>query len=322
MNEKTFKGPIFIVGLGRSGTKLLRDLLNNHPKISIPEDETGFIPELLKRFDSKDIKSCKNEMLEVITRSPFYISQKQKGGLNKSIVKKLIFNSQNIKDVIEKINRFCSPKGAKAKYIWGDKTPSYIKDVLLLNKYFDGAKFIHIYRDVRDYSLSYKRTWGKGYTNSAYKWDKRIKHFEGNKNKINYIEISYEDLLVNTQNVLKSVCAQIGVEYKDEITQLREPVEVYGDAQQSDIKKNNFNKYKTHLNKDEVLLIESIAFDSMKLKGYDIEYAKSKRNVSSYSLFFYKLYDFLAFSYHIIFKERGFINGLKYILSSIRLKLT
>lgn len=42
--------PIFISGMPRSGTKLLRDILNNHSKISIPDSETHFIPEFIRAF--------------------------------------------------------------------------------------------------------------------------------------------------------------------------------------------------------------------------------------------------------------------------------
>jgi len=36
--------PLFIVGLPRSGTKLLRGLLNEHSKIGIPDIESEFLP--------------------------------------------------------------------------------------------------------------------------------------------------------------------------------------------------------------------------------------------------------------------------------------
>mgnify|MGYP000529984615 CR=1 FL=1 len=44
IDQVKFKGPLFIVGMPRSGTKLLRDLLNQHPKIHIAEIETHFLP--------------------------------------------------------------------------------------------------------------------------------------------------------------------------------------------------------------------------------------------------------------------------------------
>ena len=44
-----YTGPVFIIGNARSGTKLLRSLLNNHPDISLG-GEGNYIPMLIKRF--------------------------------------------------------------------------------------------------------------------------------------------------------------------------------------------------------------------------------------------------------------------------------
>ena len=42
-----FTGPFFIVGLSRSGTKLLREILNKHPAIRISNRESYFVPHVL-----------------------------------------------------------------------------------------------------------------------------------------------------------------------------------------------------------------------------------------------------------------------------------
>ena len=47
-----FVGPLFLVGRPRSGTKLLRALLNRHPEISIPFWESNFIPNLSSKAES------------------------------------------------------------------------------------------------------------------------------------------------------------------------------------------------------------------------------------------------------------------------------
>jgi len=50
MKKSNFFGPLFIIGMPRSGTKLLRDLMNQNPKIGIPAAETHFIPFMIKKF--------------------------------------------------------------------------------------------------------------------------------------------------------------------------------------------------------------------------------------------------------------------------------
>ena len=44
MASTQWEGPLFIVGMPRSGTKLLRGLLSKHPRIRILVAETDFLP--------------------------------------------------------------------------------------------------------------------------------------------------------------------------------------------------------------------------------------------------------------------------------------
>ena len=51
-STRPFEGPLFIVGLPRSGTKLIRDLANRHTRIAIPVIETEFLPMLFEQWDA------------------------------------------------------------------------------------------------------------------------------------------------------------------------------------------------------------------------------------------------------------------------------
>src|SRR4051794_28172751 len=69
-----FQGPIFVVGMPRSGTKLLRDLLNQHSRISIPEVETHFLPLFIKKY-GKDFNfnsDRKEELFNDFYKTPFF----------------------------------------------------------------------------------------------------------------------------------------------------------------------------------------------------------------------------------------------------------
>ena len=43
-----WSGPLFVVGMPRSGTKLLRGLLQQHARIRMPDFETDFFPFLVR----------------------------------------------------------------------------------------------------------------------------------------------------------------------------------------------------------------------------------------------------------------------------------
>src|SRR5687767_5976471 len=71
--------PFFVVGAQRSGTTMLRLMLNNHPRLAVPF-ESGFIPVFFKRLDAYgDLSKPGNaeRLLEDIRRHP----KVEKGGL-------------------------------------------------------------------------------------------------------------------------------------------------------------------------------------------------------------------------------------------------
>lgn len=77
------KGPLFIVGMPRSGTKLLRSLLNNHSKISIPNSETEILPywaTYWKEYgDLTDFANFEKFYEKVRQSSFFYYMARHKG---------------------------------------------------------------------------------------------------------------------------------------------------------------------------------------------------------------------------------------------------
>ena len=78
---QNLRGPLFIAGMPRSGTKLLRDLLNQHSEISIPEVETHFIPLFIKKFSKQLIfnEENKKQLVDDLLNTSFYWNMKNKG---------------------------------------------------------------------------------------------------------------------------------------------------------------------------------------------------------------------------------------------------
>ena len=48
---------LFVVGLPRSGTKMLREILNKHSEIYIPTIEAHFVVDLLEKYNGKILVS-------------------------------------------------------------------------------------------------------------------------------------------------------------------------------------------------------------------------------------------------------------------------
>ena len=64
-DRSTVRAPApFIVGVGRSGTTLLRLMLDAHPELAIPP-ETHFVPELIGRFEQGQVEPA--DVISIIT---------------------------------------------------------------------------------------------------------------------------------------------------------------------------------------------------------------------------------------------------------------
>lgn len=232
-----FKGPLFIVGMPRSGTKLLRDLLNQHPKINIPEVETHFLPFFIKKFGlnaSFDV-TLKTQLFDAFYDTSFYwnISNSDKKGKPEFEKRKEQVNNWN--DFVYLVFNCFGPKGYQEEVIHGDKTPGYINHIPLLKSICPDAKFIHIIRDPRDYCLSVKNIWNKNMYRAAATWTDTMESID--KQALSgtdyYTEIAYEALINDVEGSMKSLVSFIGIPFDPGMTQLTKTAENYGDAKVS-----------------------------------------------------------------------------------------
>lgn len=169
---------IFIIGCPRSGTTLLRVILNSHHQLCAGE-ETGFLQEM------ENIVSHRWHQLEHF-------------GLKKEEVLIIIRNF-----FLKFHHSYCNQV---RKEIWVDKTPSYTRCLKFINELFPNCKIIHIIRDGRDVSASYREKWGKrGFFRSLREWVIYTRDGRAASEWLDttrYHEVHYEELVNNTEMTL------------------------------------------------------------------------------------------------------------------------
>ena len=315
----SFKGPLFIIGMPRSGTKLIRDILNRHPNIGIPVIESHFIPYMIRKFGNPPNLAPEGEFDrfygEFSNTSFFWDAQ----ALGKSIPKEYLRKRVDLSSwssILETILRFYSPKKETDGFIWGDKTPGYLNHMKLLKKLFPQARFLHIIRDPRDYALSVKKTWGKSLYRAADTWRYTIQSAKSVGQKIgeDYQEVHYEELITKPEEVLLEICKFLECEFTPAMLTLDQPAEDYGDTRGSqEIVSNNLGKYKNELNSMIIKRIEEIVYPIAKLLGYTLHYACRHKPLNPIHLKILNLYDgWASVNFHI--HERGMILGLMYFI--------
>src|SRR5687767_14220916 len=139
----------FVVGVGRSGTTLLRLMLDSHPNLAIPP-ETHFLNPLIQasgrlRFNAKT--AARTLVRDHRRRwNDFGLTEEELVAAYKQI------KPFNTTDAVRGFYFLYASKFGKSR--WGDKTPDYIRKMKKLQNHIPEARFIHVIRDGRDAGLS------------------------------------------------------------------------------------------------------------------------------------------------------------------------
>lgn len=207
--------PFFIVGAARSGTTMLRLMLNSHPELVIP-GESYFLVPLMNELplDSRLSKSQVETAENIIIKSPRFATWRTTCESLSASFSEL--TKPTLAELVDVVFRLETAHTKKLR--WGDKTPSYATCIDKIRILFPSAKFIHIIRDGRDVSLSLKNVKWYGWTEfeRAQFWSQTVHHAErsgaamGNSN---YLRLRYEDLVLKPEESLSRLCMFLDVSF-------------------------------------------------------------------------------------------------------------
>ncbi len=313
----SFSGPLLIVGMQRSGTKLLRDLLNQHPQVGIPRVETHFIPWFVRRYaeaPAVDDEPAFDRFYSDFTRTTFFQNMQARGQTISQEQLAAAVETPGWAGIFSAILRLFRPPGKPADAAWGDKTPTYLFHMPLLKELFPGARFLHIIRDPRDYAMSVNKTWGKHMLRAAVDWRRGVEQGRASGRSLgaDYKEVLYETLLSRPQEVLEDVCAFIGLEFVSQMTELDEAEEQLGSAQGArHIVRDNTAKYVTQLSPAMQRRIAEITYPVISTLPYPLDADVRYRPVPAWHLALLALYDaFRSVQFHIA--DKGLRRGVLY----------
>src|SRR5437773_4905516 len=121
---QTSSGPLFVVGCGRSGSTLLRLMLDANPEIAIP-GESHFIPQLFARFgNAGDADAITSALLATPHFAHWKIAEDDVWERVRAIER------PSFADVVEAA--YLTNADVHGKTRWGDKTPIYVRSIPLL----------------------------------------------------------------------------------------------------------------------------------------------------------------------------------------------
>ena len=189
-------------------------MLDRHSALAIPS-ESYFIPQL---WDRHGERSSADEIVEDLGR----IARVREWGVTPEDVRARLPAGAGFNEVVDAVYRaYAEPRG-KRRY--GDKTPSYMQHLGLLERVFPGAQFVHIVRDGRDAGLSFMAMRRKPRFNIgrprrlaefACAWRLEVEgaqRFGARLGPERYLELRYEDLVAEPEERLREVCGFLGLE--------------------------------------------------------------------------------------------------------------
>jgi sulfotransferase family protein len=195
----------FVVGVPRSGTTLLRLMLDAHPRLTIPP-ETYFLPELLRTCKAGD--ATPQQVMEVITATRRWPDFQ----LEPSSLLARLPAGRPVKGREAARAFYAAYAESLGKPRWGDKTPVYLKNMLAIQKALPEARFIHIIRDGRDVALSVLGLMfgPDSVDEAARRWRRKVLRARQQAARLrHYREVHYEDLVADPEPTLRSVCEYI-----------------------------------------------------------------------------------------------------------------
>ncbi|VEP15497.1 Sulfotransferase domain superfamily [Hyella patelloides LEGE 07179] len=211
--EKVRLDPVFIIGYSRSGTTMLRLMLNKHPELFIPK-ESEYFQQIPKQYRNR-IHQIKDIDYILQTIPDYYSSI-----LNKEHFEKLL--RENLpgdnRVLLACLYKACAISTGKENARWGDKKPQHWQFVYHLQKWYPKAQFVNIVRDPRDVITSMEkslpeniplRQFFPAHIIVAWQWQYVYKTMTvqekilGNER---YLKLRYQDLVSNPKENLEQIC--------------------------------------------------------------------------------------------------------------------
>ncbi|GLS26064.1 sulfotransferase family protein [Marinibactrum halimedae] len=239
--------PIFVVGPLRSGTTMLRLMLDHHPDMNI-----------FGEFECAVSEAINNQWPSIEHYHAFLKTDREFADMKLSVdstlnyeqLVKSFLRQQYLRNPVKKVGASVHSRMDMLPKIWPQ------------------AKFIHLLRDPRDVA---KSCIGMGWVGNVHEgtqyWIKPERHWEALEKSIPESQrytVRYEDLVAEPEKELSKICDFIGVPYSDEMLNLEK------DTTYSRPDARYANQWKKKLTPKQISHVEYQCHEMMRTRGYDI----------------------------------------------------
>lgn len=226
--------PFFIVGFQRSGTTLLRLMLDSHPQVSVPLDTTGLwvrYEQRLASFEPLTSIESRRQLVDSI------LSDVRIQLWETPLTADDVISASHLAGYPGVIEGFhLAYARARGKSLWGAKDLWHMLHLSAVLRWFPDARIVHIVRDGRDACMSLQKQefGGDDLLQCAESWREQIwwvREIGQILGKSQYFEVRFEDLVEQPEAVLRSLTKFLGLEWSPDMLEYHRRV---GEAIPSD----------------------------------------------------------------------------------------
>jgi hypothetical protein len=270
---------VVVLGVSRSGTTLLKAMLDAHSQLAIPS-ESYFLPQLWDRHGAQPERDAFVEDLGRLERV-------REWGVDPEDVRALLPERPTFAEAIQSIYRLYAEARGKPRF--GEKTPLYMQHLDVLERAFPDARYVHIVRDGRDAALSmlamtrkprFNLSRPRGVGDFACAWRREVRDAQRFGRTHPYLELRYEDLVEQPESHLREVCAFLGLEYEPGMLEYhrREDPSLYADHPRlAQPPVRDARSWRKEMRPADAELFEAIAGDLLAELGYERAYPRPGR---------------------------------------------
>lgn len=278
--------PIFMIGTQRSGSNLLRLMLNELPRIAAPHP-----PHILQRLmplvaNYGDLERRENfaQLVDDVCRLVELNPVPWEGVTLNRLDIQLRCHRHTLMAVYEAVYDVMAE--AWEARSWCCKSLANIQYLAPIEAHFNSPRYIYLYRDGRDVACSFRKAvvGEKHFYHIAKEWAATQQQALGMRERIGpdrFISISYESLTRDPELTMRLLCKFLGVRFNRSMLEFYKSDEAKRAAESSDLWGNvakpimadNTRKFLREVGESDIRLFESVAGDVLEALGYDCLYA-------------------------------------------------
>lgn len=201
-----------IVGVPRSGTTLLRFILDAHPQLAIPP-ETGFLMDTSLLNSDAPPAELARKLTQLPESAPAWADFALDAEHFIETAARLP-GAAGLPQVLRLFYQLYAARLGKPRF--GDKTPAYLQHMRTIAAQLPEARFIHILRDGRDVALSWRQTWfapEREPERLVQRWAAMITEARQQAHDLPYLELRYDQLLHDPQTQIRRLCEFIELDF-------------------------------------------------------------------------------------------------------------